>query len=377
MSVRAVDFSSSAYAKTKSFKAKENVATASRIKRTPEHSPSSVKSSWTPSKQDLNEKLFDERKELVSNWFDRWSDAQRKMVLEILISKCKNSQLQYTFSLIDEKIPITHVDFTRKLPCVITIYIMSYLDPRSLCRCAQVCWFWKYLSELDQIWMPKCFKFGWILPFMPTPFEQGVWKRHYLECVRGLQYVRPKSPPGSPKSIPTERVMLKSQSQGSLYKKTGTGTKKALTAWEAPPWRGPDPHPDDIKRKSFSSGHVGGCRRCHMSTLSSDHSDQHDHLYSSKKGTTSKTTKPRIRSVAGNSVPESEPGGSKLNSQTGRPDWAVQASISPLKASRPPPGSEIKPSAQTLGNARGARDLPAEGLFKIQPWRRPPEYDSD
>lgn len=192
MSVRAVDFSSSAYAKTKSFKAKENVATASRIKRTPEHSPSSVKSSWTPSKQDLNEKLFDERKELVSNWFDRWSDAQRKMVLEILISKCKNSQLQYTFSLIDEKIPITHVDFTRKLPCVITIYIMSYLDPRSLCRCAQVCWFWKYLSELDQIWMPKCFKFGWILPIMPTPFEQGVWKRHYLECVRGLQYVRPK-----------------------------------------------------------------------------------------------------------------------------------------------------------------------------------------
>lgn len=171
--------------------------------------------------------------------------------------------------------------------------------------------------------------------------------------------------------------MLKSQSQGSLHKKTGTGTKKALTAWEAPPWRGPDPHPDDIKRKSFSGGHVGGCRRCHMSTLSSDHSDQHDHLYSSKKGTTSKSTKPRIRSVAGNSVPESEPGRSKLNSQTGRPDWAVQASISPLKASRPPPGSEIKPSAQTLGNARGARDLPAEGLFKIQPWRRPPEYDSD
>lgn len=58
MSVRAVDFSSSAYAKTKSFKAKENVATASRVKRTPENSPSSVKSSWTPLKQDLNEKVY-------------------------------------------------------------------------------------------------------------------------------------------------------------------------------------------------------------------------------------------------------------------------------------------------------------------------------
>lgn len=127
--------------------------------------------------------------------FDRWSDAQRKTVLEILISKCKNSQLQYTFSLIDDKIPITHVDFTRKLPRIITVYIMSFLDPRSLCRCAQVCWFWKYLSELDQIWMPKCFKFGWILPFAPTPFEKGIWKRHYLECVRGLQYIRPKVRP--------------------------------------------------------------------------------------------------------------------------------------------------------------------------------------
>ena len=96
MSVRAIDFSSSAYAKTKSFKAKENAASTSKIKekRTSENQPSSVKSSWTPLKQDLNEKvcissgviafffratitsykicfmlqLFDERKELVSNW---------------------------------------------------------------------------------------------------------------------------------------------------------------------------------------------------------------------------------------------------------------------------------------------------------------------
>lgn len=128
----------------------------------------------------------------LSLQFDRWSDAQRRTILEILLSKCKNSQLQYTFSLIDNKIPITHVDFTRKLPRVISLYIFSFLDPRSLCRCAQVCWFWKYLSELDQIWMPKCFKFGWILPFVPTPFEHGVWKRHYLESVMGLQYIRPK-----------------------------------------------------------------------------------------------------------------------------------------------------------------------------------------
>ncbi|KAL9961492.1 hypothetical protein ACROYT_G030441 [Oculina patagonica] len=369
MSVRTVDFSSSAYAKTKSFKAKENNATASRIKE--KNPPSGVKSSWTPLKQDLNEKLFDERKELVSNWFDRWSDAQRKTVLEILVSKCKNSQLQYTFSLIDDRIPITHVDFTRKLPRVITVYIMSFLDPRSLCRCSQVCWFWKYLSELDQIWMPKCFKFGWILPFVPTPFEQGVWKRHYLECVRGLQYIRPKSPPGSPKLIPADKTISRSQSKGSLFRKSN----KKSSDYEAPPWRGPDPNPSDTKRKFSTDGHVGGCRRCHMST-NVDITDQHDHQQMHKKGAAVKSSKPRIRSATASFAPESEAAGTKFDTRTGRPDWAVQSSITPVKASRPP-APEIKPSSVMLGNARDARDPPAEELFQVQPWRRPSEYDSD
>lgn len=59
MSVRAIDFTSSVYAKTKSFKAKENLASASKIKekRALENQPSGVKSSWTPLKQDLNEKV--------------------------------------------------------------------------------------------------------------------------------------------------------------------------------------------------------------------------------------------------------------------------------------------------------------------------------
>ena len=61
MSVRAFDFTSSAYAKTKSFKAKENLASASKIKekRNAENHLPGVKSSWTPLKQDLNEKVID------------------------------------------------------------------------------------------------------------------------------------------------------------------------------------------------------------------------------------------------------------------------------------------------------------------------------
>lgn len=41
--------------------------------------------------------------------------------------------------------------------------------------------------ELDQLWMPKCLRVGWCINFSPTPFEQGVWKRHYIQTVRELR----------------------------------------------------------------------------------------------------------------------------------------------------------------------------------------------
>ena len=58
-----------------------------------------------------------------------------------------------------------------------------------------------------------------------------------------------------------------------------------------------------------------------------------------------------------NFAPEIEAAGTKFNSRSGRPDWAVQAAITPVRANRPPP-PELKPSAQSLGNARGVRDRP-------------------
>lgn len=56
----------------------------------------------------------------------------------------------------------------------------------------QVCWYWRYLTELDQLWMPKALKLGWYLTFTPSIYETGVWKRHYLENVRSLHYLPPK-----------------------------------------------------------------------------------------------------------------------------------------------------------------------------------------
>lgn len=56
----------------------------------------------------------------------------------------------------------------------------------------QVCWHWKYLTEVDQIWMPKCCRLGWVLTFSPSPYEAGVWKRLYIENIMALKCLTPK-----------------------------------------------------------------------------------------------------------------------------------------------------------------------------------------
>ena len=34
--------------------------------------------------------------------------------------------------------------------------------------------------------MPKCLKFGWLLPYTPFNRELGAWKAHYIECVTSI-----------------------------------------------------------------------------------------------------------------------------------------------------------------------------------------------
>ena len=43
-----------------------------------------------------------------------------------------------------------HLDFTTVLPRFLSMYIFSFLEPKTLCRCAQVSWAWKFLSEQVQ-----------------------------------------------------------------------------------------------------------------------------------------------------------------------------------------------------------------------------------
>nr|XP_025033806.1 epithelial cell-transforming sequence 2 oncogene-like isoform X6 [Pelodiscus sinensis] len=150
-------------------------------------------STWTPiANKSLNKQLFEERASLINHWFDLWTDKQRKQFLQTILMRCSKSQLKFTQNWLGERIPVTKVDFTRMLPRFISLYIFSFLSPRELCAAAQVDWHWKFITEQDCLWMPKCVKFGWFLPYTPADNEYSAWKRHYIDCATSLHYFTPR-----------------------------------------------------------------------------------------------------------------------------------------------------------------------------------------
>lgn len=48
------------------------------------------------------------------------------------------AQMKYLRQTVCNQVPEETLDFTTVLPRIISLYIFSFLDPRSLCRCAQV-----------------------------------------------------------------------------------------------------------------------------------------------------------------------------------------------------------------------------------------------
>ena len=124
--------------------------------------------------------------------FSMWTDAQRKKFLTFILKRCTKSQLRFVNEgWFKKQLPILHLDFTTVLPQFISTYIFSFLDPRSLCRAAQVSWHWKFVCEQDVIWMSKCLWYGWYLPYTPSSREFGCWKHHYIMCTSSLDMEAP------------------------------------------------------------------------------------------------------------------------------------------------------------------------------------------
>nr|XP_009933121.1 PREDICTED: F-box only protein 16 [Opisthocomus hoazin] len=206
-------------------------------------------STWTPlNHQLMNDKVFEERRVLLGKWFDKWTDGQRRRILVDLLERCSPSQQKFCAKQLQDRVPTEAVDFTTRLPRVLSLYIFSFLDPRSLCRCAQVSWYWKYLSELDQLWMLKCLRFGWYINFSPTPFEQGIWKKHYIEMVKELHVTRPKTP-SKVEFVVIDVQPVRSNVPEAKLSVPGRRTNKEKK--ELPPWRSSDRHPTDTIRFNY------------------------------------------------------------------------------------------------------------------------------
>ncbi|CAL1541129.1 unnamed protein product [Lymnaea stagnalis] len=337
-----------------------------------------IHSTWTPlSNEETNNKIFEERINLVSKWFQKWTDDQRKKLFEELVGNSKTKQLEYARELIDSRVPCSKDDFTRFLPRVITLYIFSFLDARSLCQSAQVCWYWRYLSELDQLWMPKCLHFGWYLTFTPSPYENGVWKRNFIEQFKIVQALMPKSPPTS--------RMNKLKLDDKLSDKSGKSSKKQSGV---APWRGSDPVPKDTWRYNYLNNdevldQVSKLRQKKTYGSSTDEIIKNARS-KVKTGNNALNMLSRSQSLTRISTPMGE---------TERPRWARQGTQSSsqfyhknkmtengvlAKITRPAPVSPPPRRVHSRpATSRTPRDPPSTDLFPQTPWKVPAQVDSD
>ncbi|KAG7255952.1 hypothetical protein CRUP_036268 [Coryphaenoides rupestris] len=105
-------------------------------------------SAWTPLvHKPSNQQLFEERSNLLLHWFDLWSDRQRKQLLHTLLNRCSQSQLRVCRDWLTESLPAVRADFASVLPRFLSLYVMSFLNPRDLSAAARVSWHWRVLAE--------------------------------------------------------------------------------------------------------------------------------------------------------------------------------------------------------------------------------------
>eukprot|EP00063_Salmo_salar_P025483 XP_014000318.1 PREDICTED: F-box only protein 16 isoform X3 [Salmo salar] len=390
-------------------------------------------SAWTPLNHQLsNNNVFEERRNLLGKWFDKWSDGQRKAVLQDFFSRCSVGQLRFLRQNLTKRVPEENLDFTSVLPRVLSLYVFSFLDPRSLCRCAQVSWHWKGIVELDQQWMPKCLKLGWCINFAPTPFEHGVWKRHYIETVLELHIGKPKVSdwrPGQCIKLPARNrhisVCVQTPSQQEFIvpevtsinsvtfdqsesflrevrsarpvqrERSCGGTTRGSGGSQLPPWRGADRHPTDTVRFNYlenldpiEHAHQAGnglfsrkvkCR----GVFNTDNENKKELSTANYKLRKAKS----LMFLSLDLTPGSGSGAGQQKQNRFRPQWATQSLEYPVtKATakslsrssqwnagiRPGPVRSAVPRLSQEGlraSMRTNRSTPTTPLFGGQPWR--------
>ncbi|XP_065898128.1 F-box only protein 16-like isoform X2 [Dysidea avara] len=213
-------------------------------------------STWTPKNHKPSRETY-----------NGWTAEQRRYFIEHVLMKCTMQQLALIDTLVHPQMPTFAVEFTRVIPRHLCLKIFSLLDPRSLCRSSQVCWYWHYLTEENCIWKPKCLRFGWTLPQPPVSTDLGIWKRHYLSCVRNLHWVPPSTvvkeqdqqdisiledtQTQQPVKLDTTRKRLSIRRQSRRKGGSISFSQMDTTSQQKPVWRHPDRHPKNISQSTI------------------------------------------------------------------------------------------------------------------------------
>ncbi|XP_028996128.1 F-box only protein 16 [Betta splendens] len=356
-------------------------------------------STWTPlNHQVINSKVFEERRSLLAKWFDRWSDRQRKAVLQDLVLSCSLEQLRFLSRSLGRRLPLQAADFTCLLPRALSLYLFSFLDPRSLCRCAQVSWRWRGIVELDRLWMPKCLRLGWSIGFSPTPYERGVWKRHYIQNVQEVQLSSSQTASSHHQSVVPNGTLTSSgqddtSATSSIIKDRPASTSKAGSKNDKqpntpPPWKVNDRNPKDTLRFNYldnldpTEPNLKGAAICHGLTPSPDGRRQKSLSEAHYKLRKAKS----LMFLSSNSKTQHPPPFDPHSDTQTRPHWARRSQDPPVTKEtarslllqvewnagvRPAPVRSAVPrlSVEALrASRRSHRSPPSVPLFEVQPW---------
>ncbi|XP_052281443.1 F-box/WD repeat-containing protein 7-like isoform X1 [Dreissena polymorpha] len=85
--------------------------------------------------------------------FQDWGNAERLMAVDELIHLCEPTQVRHMMQVIE---PQFQRDFISLLPKELALYVLSFLEPKSLLQAAQTCRYWRVLAEDNLLWREKC-----------------------------------------------------------------------------------------------------------------------------------------------------------------------------------------------------------------------------
>lgn len=126
-----------------------------------------IKNIASRTKDGIKPTVFKEKLATILRWFNEFNDIQKNTLINKLLKDCDLPQNHLLSVRVSSQLhkgcPPNCQDIITWLPATIATRIMSYLDPVSLCRAAQVCWVWRYITEDPSLWRKFCCQQKWRL----------------------------------------------------------------------------------------------------------------------------------------------------------------------------------------------------------------------